>query len=120
MRSRYAAFVTGDAPYLVATHQGGTAADLKELERAAREVTWLSLAVTKVEPGSSDDEGFVTFTARSLQKGWVVALTERSRFSRVDGRWLYVDGDTTVNQAKAERNAPCPCGSGRKLKQCHG
>jgi uncharacterized protein len=22
--------------------------------------------------------------------------------------------------AKAGRNAPCPCGSGRKLKHCHG
>jgi SEC-C motif-containing protein len=119
MRSRYSAFARADAKYLVATHLGSTDADLPGLEHAAKAVTWLGLAVTKVEPGAGPDEGFVTFTARSLDEDGVTALTERSRFSRVDGRWLYVDGDTSVSVQKVERNAPCPCGSGRKFKQCH-
>jgi preprotein translocase subunit SecA len=25
-----------------------------------------------------------------------------------------------VDYSKVGRNAPCPCGSGRKFKQCHG
>ena len=29
-------------------------------------------------------------------------------------------GDTSVNLIGLARNAPCPCGSGRKLKHCHG
>ncbi len=34
-------------------------------------------------------------------------------------------GDTAVlekgdNWGKVRRNAPCPCGSGKKFKQCHG
>jgi preprotein translocase subunit SecA len=30
-------------------------------------------------------------------------------------------GETFVrNQPKVGRNEPCPCGSGRKYKQCHG
>ena len=30
-------------------------------------------------------------------------------------------GETFVrNQPKVGRNEPCPCGSGRKFKQCHG
>ena len=29
-----------------------------------------------------------------------------------------VDGETIV--APESRNAPCPCGSGRKYKHCHG
>jgi SEC-C motif-containing protein len=119
MRSRYAAFALGAAQYLVATHLGATAADLPGLTEAAQAVTWLGLTVSKVEPGASPDDGFVTFTARSLDEGGLTALTERSRFRRIDGRWLYVDGQATVVRTKVERNAPCPCGSGRKFKQCH-
>lgn len=29
-------------------------------------------------------------------------------------------GPTTEELAKLPRNAPCPCGSGKKVKQCHG
>jgi SEC-C motif-containing protein len=49
----------------------------------------------------------------------VVTLSEKSRFVRKDGRWVYVDGEPQVSRAKVERNAPCPCGSGKKFKQCH-
>jgi len=27
---------------------------------------------------------------------------------------------TLVNEAKVGRNEPCPCGSGKKYKKCHG
>ena len=33
--------------------------------------------------------------------------------------WVYDAGKPTVSQQKVERNQPCPCGSGRKFKQCH-
>jgi preprotein translocase subunit SecA len=29
-------------------------------------------------------------------------------------------GDVALEDAKVSRNAPCPCGSGRKYKHCHG
>jgi preprotein translocase subunit SecA len=29
-------------------------------------------------------------------------------------------GNTNTDYSKVGRNAPCPCGSGRKFKQCHG
>jgi preprotein translocase subunit SecA len=29
-------------------------------------------------------------------------------------------GASTGGFANASRNAPCPCGSGRKFKRCHG
>ena len=34
----------------------------------------------------------------------------------------FAGGSTTVDEvaAPASRNAPCPCGSGRKYKHCHG
>ncbi|MGH6901375.1 MAG: SEC-C metal-binding domain-containing protein, partial [Geminicoccaceae bacterium] len=29
-------------------------------------------------------------------------------------------GQTSENWGKVGRNAPCPCGSGKKYKHCHG
>ena len=33
---------------------------------------------------------------------------------------INTDGDNNENWGKVRRNAPCPCGSGKKFKQCHG
>jgi preprotein translocase subunit SecA len=30
------------------------------------------------------------------------------------------DGSETVTKNEVTRNAPCPCGSGKKYKRCHG
>jgi preprotein translocase subunit SecA len=30
------------------------------------------------------------------------------------------DADNPATWGKVRRNAPCPCGSGKKYKQCHG
>jgi preprotein translocase subunit SecA len=30
------------------------------------------------------------------------------------------DADGNVAEAPISRNAPCPCGSGKKYKHCHG
>lgn len=121
MRSRYSAFALGLADYLQATHDvPATEQGRREFEAAAGSVTWLGLTVHGAERGGpGDDEGFVEFTARSLEQHQVVELHERSRFRKVDGRWRYVDGAPRVTRSRAERNAPCPCGSGRKFKQCH-
>lgn len=120
MRSRYAAFALGDARYLVATHLGSTEAEVPALTRQLASTHWLGLTVTATEPGATADEGFVTFTARGLEGGGLVAITERSLFRRAGGRWQYVDGEPAVKRTRLDRNAPCPCGSGRKSKQCHG
>ncbi|TNE36409.1 MAG: preprotein translocase subunit SecA, partial [Alphaproteobacteria bacterium] len=33
---------------------------------------------------------------------------------------IKMDGNNAENWGKVRRNAPCPCGSGKKFKQCHG
>lgn len=95
MRSRYAAFVLCLPHYLQATHDvPATEAGRRELEAAARAVTWLGLTVHRVERGGpGDDEGVVEFTARSRDARYIHTLHERSRFRRVEGRWRYVDGE---------------------------
>ncbi len=120
MRSRYTAFVQRDAGYLTRTHASPPPLAPDEFARSLHDIAWLDLTVSKAEPGKSDDEGFVTFTARSLQPGGIVSMTERSRFVRTDGVWRYVDGKPTLTRAKVPGNDPCPCGSGQKFKKCHG
>jgi uncharacterized protein YchJ len=37
-----------------------------------------------------------------------------------EGRHVRHSGDSDASLIGLSRNAPCPCGSGRKLKHCHG
>ena len=120
MCSRYSAFAKGDAAYLLATRVAeGDVDDPAELGRWAKSVSWLGLEVREVIDSADPNEGFVAFTARYLEGEWLVALSERSRFLRREGRWAYVEGKPGVKRVRVPRNEPCPCGSGRKFKHCH-
>ena len=46
------------------------------------------------------------------------ATTARRRISRL--RDIPVNPNDPNTWGKVQRNAPCPCGSGRKFKHCHG
>ena len=49
---------------------------------------------------------------------WHERLEEASRFVQEEGRWYYLNGNTSEGPLKPGRNDPCPCGSGRKYKAC--
>ena len=102
MRSRYSAFAACLPDYLQATHDvPATAEGRRELEAAARAVTWLGLTVHRAERGGpDDDEGVVEFTARARDGGQILELHERSRFRRVEGRWRYVDGESRLERRR--------------------
>ena len=124
MRSRYSAYVRGAIDYVVATHDAATRGtiDVEAATRWSHDTVWQGLEIVGTERGTeADDTGVVEFIARGITAGVPFAQQERSRFSRVDGRWYYIDG---VARAKATattgRNEPCPCGSGKKFKKCHG
>jgi len=91
MRSRYSAFVLGDAAYLLASwHSSTRPADL-DLDDA---VTWRRLQVVDTVAGGADDaDGVVEFRAAHRSPAGAGLLHERSRFVREDGRWRYLDGD---------------------------
>ena len=128
MRSRYTAYVRRAVPYLIHTHDPATRATVKrdELERWCRETTWRGLEiVTTVAGGVADNAGLVEFIARGVARGNPFTHHERSRFRRVEGRWVYVDGEgvkprPATRTKTVGRNDPCPCGSGRKYKKCCG
>ncbi len=121
MRSRYSAYVLGLGDYLVQTNtRAPREAEAAELSAWGKAVGWAGLEVRSKEHGSaSDSAGIVHFVARFVEGGSLVSLEERSQFSRVDGRWWYVEGQATSSRVKLGRNDPCPCQSGRKVKQCH-
>jgi SEC-C motif-containing protein len=121
MRSRYSAYVLGLGRYLVETNtRAARPGEAEELTAWGRSVGWVRLEVEATERGGpGDEEGVVQFTARFVEAGALVALSERSRFLRVDGRWRYVEGEGRTHRQRLGRNEACPCGSGKKLKQCH-
>ena len=94
MRSRYSAFVTGNADYLRATWHPDTRPDELGLDApGAQKTTWLGLTV-KSHRVTGPETAEVEFVARyRVGGGSAVRLHERSRFVRLDGRWLYVDGE---------------------------
>lgn len=128
MRSRYTAYVRGDAGYLHRTSAGEALIrfDHADAENAFKSTEWLGLEVRKIEAGGAlDAVGHVTFTARFRQSGRIHALSERSEFRRIDGAWRYTNGEADVETTRPPalsvgRNNPCPCGSGKKYKKCHG
>ncbi|WP_370978367.1 YchJ family protein [Agaribacterium sp. ZY112] len=112
MRSRFSAFVLGDALYLLETlHPSKRQAnELQLLENNIKSTQWLSL---KVIHSSDNEVEFVAFYKASP----FAQLHECSRFCQENKQWYYLDGQQ-LPPIKLERNENCPCGSRKKYKKC--
>lgn len=90
MRSRYTAFVLRDEEYLrYSWHPDYCPANIL----LNKEIRWLGLKIRNVIAGGVEDEsGEVEFVARSKINGIARRLHELSRFTRVQNRWMYIDG----------------------------
>lgn len=123
MRSRFTAHVarnyehlhrtylkTSKEPYVPDPEVGGT--------------DWTRLVIHSHEPSHKPDTAFVDFTAYFRENDQEQTLQEKAEFQKIDGTWLYTravrQGPPPIRstQAKVGRNDPCPCGSGKKFKQC--
>ncbi len=92
MRSRFSAFALGDTAYLLRTWHPRTRPDQLTLDPRQR---WFRLDVVDTERGGLlDNTGTVEFHAHYRYDGRADTLRERSRFSREDSRWVYLDGTT--------------------------
>jgi SEC-C motif-containing protein len=90
MRSRYTAFAVGDTDYLLRSWHPRTRPVTLDLDPDQR---WLFLEIVRTEHGGPfDDSGLVEFIAHYRADGERGALHEVSRFSRVEGAWVYLDG----------------------------
>lgn len=90
MRSRYSAYVKDELAYLLASWHPRTRPDLLEPNPAG--LRWLGLEVLRAE-AQDEDHATVRFVARSKLGGRAQRMVETSRFERIDGQWLYVDGE---------------------------
>jgi SEC-C motif-containing protein len=90
MRSRYSAFVLGEAGYLLETWHPTTRPRTLALDPAVR---WTGLDVLATTGGGPlESAGTVEFRAHYVAAGSAGAQHEHSRFIRDDGRWHYLDG----------------------------
>jgi SEC-C motif-containing protein len=92
MRSRFSAFALGLDVYLLSSWHPSTRPATVELDDGG---VWRKLQIVDTVAGGPDDEtGVVEFRASFRDADGVAGvLHERSRFTRADGRWLYLDGD---------------------------
>lgn len=118
MRSRYSAYRLGLGEYLYDTWHPETRTELTPalLAESGLNTEWLGLTLVYARGGPGDEQGEVEFKVRYREQGRIHLLHERSRFFRIEGNWVYHSGQ--FNPPKIGKNAPCPCGSDKKYKQC--
>ncbi len=126
MGSRYAAYALGEIDWVISTHWPDTRneVDRSNTEQWSKQSEWLGFEITKSEP-VNDEHSFVEFVARYKLKGALLTHRERAEFKKLNGRWYFVDGEQIAGppvrvEKLPGRNDPCPCGSGKKYKKCHG
>ena len=127
MRARYSAFVTGAIEFIVASTHSRTRKeiDLAFIREWSETSTWHGLEILETKQ-VNDNKAFVSFEAQFTQGGEDHHHRERSLFERENGLWRFVTGDDLKNPTvryetpRPGRNDPCPCGSGKKYKKCHG
>ncbi len=128
MRSRYSAYVLCNIDHLersLAPESRGDH-DRQAAEQWAKSAEWLELSILSTQGGEAAEQtGSVEFLVRFRQGGTEQSHHETSNFRRHEGGWVYVDGKVhnkpvVRSSPKVGRNEPCPCGSGKKYKQCCG
>ena len=122
MRSRFTAFALENYEHVHRTHLP-TFRKPYVPEPVGDSVQWTRLQIHQHTPGPQPDHATVEFTAWFSNGEREGAHHEKAEFKRIDGEWIYTrplrEGPAPVKAApKVGRNDPCPCGSGKKYKQC--
>jgi SEC-C motif domain protein len=107
MRSRYAAYAIADVEYVIATtdpegpqFRADREVWAAEIREFATQTRFVGLTIRdRVTDPATPDSGVVEFEAKLLRGGRDLSLVERSEFVRVDGRWLYHDGQVTAPES---------------------
>lgn len=121
MRSRFSAYKCRNYQYVFETYGEVQQKTLSTaaLEDSARDTFWLGLKVTKFVE-TTKNSAQVEFIATYAENGNLYQMHEVSDFERQQGLWKYTTGQIQADSGKIKlsRNAPCPCNSGKKFKQC--
>ena len=118
MRSRFSAYCVRDTEYLYNTYHPSVRPDNTRAQIATFAQSCHFIQLTVFATQQQNDTGLVRFNVSYIQQHLLCQFEETSRFKYED-KWYYLDGlisDTTP--IKLRRNELCPCGSGKKFKQC--
>lgn len=98
MRSRYAAYALSLGDYIMHTTHPKSPHFipnqklwLENITLFAKGTEFINLKI--LDQINGEHESFVTFTAFLKQQGRDASFTEKSRFKKENGRWLYLDGE---------------------------
>ena len=127
MRARYSAFVTHAIDFIVASTHSRTRKDidLAFIREWSETSTWRGLEILETRH-VNENKAFISFEAQFTQADGDHRHREKSLFERENGQWRFVTGNELKNPTvryetpPPGRNDPCPCGSGKKYKKCHG
>ena len=121
MRSRFSAYCTKNYQYILETYgkEQRIKLNIEGLSSAAENTHWIGLKVLNFT-AISDNFAQVEFIAFYNEAGTVYQMHEISDFELQDSQWKYTTGQMQSDSGKIKlsRNAPCPCTSGKKFKQC--
>lgn len=124
VRSHYTAFVKGALDHVERTHAPEVREDFNraEAERVVRQCEWHGLEIRRVI--DNGDTAKVEFVVRFRREQQKMAAMSMSSFRRDESQWFYVNTERSqvvpLRVTKLDRNGPCPCGSGKKVKKCCG
>lgn len=100
MKSRYCAYAAGELKYIMnTTHKENKDYNEdknewgKSIKTFSDETDFEALTILDFVDG--ENEAYVTFKAKMSSGGADVSFTEKSRFLKVDGKWLYESGVIT-------------------------
>ncbi len=98
MKSRFTAFVVGNIDYIInTTHEENIEYSRDkskwrdDIQDVVNSTDFNKLEIIEFIDGS--DEAFVTFKLGLKQKGLDVSFIEKSKFLKIDGKWLYRSGE---------------------------
>lgn len=102
LRARFTAYKTANVEYIVGTthrkndeYTGDDRSYALEVKKTAKKNAVMSMNIISQEPGSHEDEHYITFTVKfrprspDAQGKPPEVTTERSHFVREDGKWMY-------------------------------
>jgi SEC-C motif domain protein len=103
MRSRYSAYALNNVEYIMRTTHPRHPAVSQNLQHWKEEILKFAMKtdferLEVLDFKEQPDRAIVVFIAHLTQDDEDMSFTERSFFSKVDGRWLYVNGDVFAGE----------------------
>ena len=122
MRARFTAHVVDDQAFLHSSYLETSQKPFIE-QPDQNPTKWTRLVIHGEEPGKAPDMAYVDFSAYYEESEMEFAHHEKAEFIKVGNDWIYTRsarlGPAPFKASpKVGRNDPCPCGSGKKYKQC--